>query len=138
MGVVHHGPLTPDMHVLRAADAPAREGLTWTERWKGPDEGLVAAWEAGRELAPRRPNLVAATRAGQLIELPWKGGLTRALKGDAPKFGTLLYVAMWRGLRGDALDIATDAEIVLTCTRFGTTVTFTAEATKYVEAEPTR
>lgn len=120
------------MRIHRAIDAPASgDTLTWAERWEGPDAGLVAAWEAGRALAPRRPDLAEAARAGQLVELPWKGGLTRALKPGAPKVGALLYVAMWQGLRGDALDLDTDAELDLTCTRFGTTVTFTSDSTRY-------
>lgn len=119
------------MHIRVPADAPPRTGLTWAERWHGPDDGLIAAWEAGRELVSRHPALVEAVLAGELVELPWKGGLTRALKPGAPKFGTLLYVAMWRGLRGEALDMTTGAELQLTCARFGTTVTFTSDPAKY-------
>lgn len=121
------------MHIRRAVDAPSREGLSWADRWEAADEGLIATWEAGRQLTARRPDLAAAAKAGQLVELPWKGGLTRALKPGAPKFGPLLYVAMWQGLRGEALDIEIDAELELTCTRFRTTVTFTAKVARFAD-----
>lgn len=118
------------MHIRRAADAPSREGLSWVERWEAADDGLIATWEAGRQLAARRPDLAVAAKAGELVELPWKGGLTRALEPGARKFGSLLYVAMWHGLRGEALDMDTETDLQLTCTRFGTSVTFTAAGTR--------
>ena len=33
----------------RSIDEPIREGLTWNELWKGPDEGLIWCWERGRQ-----------------------------------------------------------------------------------------
>jgi hypothetical protein len=34
----------------RSINEPIRVGLTWEERWEGPDRGLIASWERGREM----------------------------------------------------------------------------------------
>lgn len=36
---------------------PIREGLSWDERWKGPDNGLIACWEVGWHQGERDPEL---------------------------------------------------------------------------------
>lgn len=74
----------------------------------------------------------AADRAlrGELLPLPWKGGVhpdppddqsgkkkTKGKRKKQPvkKFGSLQYLAMWQGLRGENLDVPLDGEITLTC-----------------------
>lgn len=65
--------------------------------------------------------------------LPWKGGVEKAIK-KKQKFGTLYYLAMWQGLRGEDLNIDLDEETVMRCTATGMNVTFTRDMAKYAEA----
>lgn len=118
------------MHVYRRASEPIRTGLTTEERWLGSDHGVVAAWERGREIAGKSPEIADRVKAGQLPILPWKGGVERALKGKE-KFGTLRYLAMWRGLRGEDLDIHLDKEYSLICSVTGQRVVYTGDLSKY-------
>ena len=104
--------------------------LAWEELWAGPDDGLIACWERGRALAAQAPTMTDAAKAGQLVPLPWKGGVDAPLK-TGRKFGTLYYLAMWRGIRGEDLDLDTaSTETAITCTRFGVQVTFTFDTRK--------
>jgi hypothetical protein len=64
--------------------------------------------------------------------LPWKGGVEKALK-KKQKYGTLNYLAMWQGLRGEDLNIDTAEEISITCTATGMAVVFTANQELYAE-----
>lgn len=120
------------MRVQRSIDRPVRTGLTVEELWLGADRGVIAAWERGRAIAREsgRDELLAAVRAGQIPILPWKGGLERALKGKQ-KFGTMRYLAMWQGLRGDDLDVDLSRDIQVTCSATGVVVTFTNDLAKY-------
>jgi hypothetical protein len=120
------------VRVTRAVSSPVREGLTWSERWEGPDRGLVACWETGLKKSRQEPELAALARTGVLMVLPWKGGIERATKLGR-KFGSLRYLAMWQGLRGDALDVSLDKEVTLICTKTGMSVTYTPDRTKYAE-----
>lgn len=109
---------------------PSFNSKTWEERWKGPDRGLIAAWVRGRAKASEDKELAAAASRGELIVLPWKGGVAQASKVDR-KYGPYLYLAMWQGLRCDPLDIDTECEITLTCSKTGMTVTYTSDASKF-------
>lgn len=91
-------------------------------RMEGPDRGVINAWLAGLELRASSPQLVKAAKAGELPLLAYRGGVDRALKGD--KVGSLLYLAMWQGLRGENLDVDTSLEPVLTCAKHGVSVRF--------------
>ena len=119
--------------VFRSIEEPIREGLTWEERWRGPDRGLIVCWEVGRKMAVEDPELSQRAKNGQLPPGCWKGGVERALKSPR-KVGTLFYLAQWQGLRGDDLDIALDSEPQLTCTRTGVVVTYTGDYEKYKNA----
>ena len=79
------------------------------------------------------PSLAAQAADGQLVVLPWKGGVEKSIK-KKQKFGTLSYLAMWQGLRGEDLDIDPGKEIVLNCTATGMAVVFTGDAAKYAKA----
>ncbi len=57
----------------------------------------------------------------------------KALK-KKQKYGTLYYLAMWQGLRGTDLRIATAGETVVTCTATDMEVVFTNDSSKYGEA----
>jgi hypothetical protein len=116
--------------VHRHATELPREAGTWAERWEGLDGGLITCWEAGRVMATSQPQLVARARAGELLVLPWKGGVERTLK-NRRKFGSMYYLAMWQGLRGDDLDIDRATEAVRVCTRYSMEVTFTPDESKY-------
>lgn len=121
------------MNVYRSISEPVRENLTWEQRWKSADLGLIACWEAGRRKRVDAPHLADLARSGQLVVLPWKGGVEKAIK-KKQKFGTLYYLAMWQGLRGEDLSIDLSREFTLTCTATGLTVIYTGDPAKYSEA----
>lgn len=112
---------------------PKREGLTWDERWKGEDKGLITCWEVGREIREKEPDLAIRAEKGELPVLGWKGGVEkRTKKGE--KYGTLFYLAQWQGLKGDDLDIDPAQEPELTCSRTGMRVIYTGDLKKYGNA----
>lgn len=106
--------------------------MTWEARWQGPDAGIIASWERGREKRREDPALAARAVAGELIVLPWKGGVEKAIKGS--KYGPFHYLAMWQGLRGDPLEIDTSQNVTLVCSKTGVSVTYTADDSKYRNA----
>ena len=118
------------MKIHRLISEPIREDQNWEERWKGKDQGLIACWERGREKSREDPALAARAREGQLVVLGWKGGVEKAIK-KKQKFGTLYYLAMWQGLRGEDLNVDLTEEVVLTCTATGMAVAFTNDVAKY-------
>lgn len=117
--------------ITRLTSDLRREGLTWEERWEGVDRGLIASWERGQDMQRESPELAVRALAGELVVLPWKGGVEKAVKH---KYGSLLYLAMWQGLRGDNLDVDMDRETKVTCTKTKSVVTFTAAQDKVAEA----
>ena len=121
------------MKISRLISEPIRENISMDQRWKGDDGGFIACWERGREKSKEAPELAEMARKGQLIPLPWKGGVEKAIKTKA-KIGTLQYLAMWQGLRGDDLHIDTEDEPTLRCTEHGVTVVFTNDYSKYSNA----
>lgn len=116
------------MLVTRSISSPAREGLTWYQMWKGDDQGLISAWERGRVKSQEDPALSAKATQGELVVLAWKGGVEKAIKGK--KHGSLLYLAMWQGLRGDDLNVDTEKEIDVKCSRTDVVVTYTFDFNK--------
>ena len=122
------------MLVTQAADAPSTLASSWEDRWHGPDCGLIAAWQAGRDLALLRADLVAACVANELPELPWKGN-GRLLKRRVPRYGPFHYVAMWQGLRGDDLHIDTSIDLRRVCARTGQAVIYTSRSAAWAGAE---
>lgn len=112
--------------VAHPVDASLPAQLTWDERWEGPDRGLLCSWARGIEKARETPLLREQALRGELPSLAWKGGRNQAIKAGK-RVGSLHYLAMWQGLRGDALNIDTEATVSLTCTRFQAMVTFTAD-----------
>lgn len=121
------------MKIYRSIAEPIRENATWDERWRSEDGGLVACWEQGRKRRIADPALAEQAVAGQLVVLPWKGGVEKATKKPL-KYGTLFYLAMWQGLRGEDLAIDSSRESVLHCTATRATVVFTNDLKKYAEA----
>jgi hypothetical protein len=117
------------MKITRSSGEPDRELMDWAARWEGVDRGIIASWERGREKRKEDLSLSNRAQAGELPVLPWKGGVDKAIKGG--KYGTFLYLAMWQGLRGDALEVNMAEDVVLVCTRTGVQVTYTADQSKY-------
>ena len=103
------------MNIHRSMTEPIRAIANWEERWNAEDDGLIVCWERGREKRLEDPSLAAQADDGQLVVLPWKGGVEKAIK-KKQKFGTLFYLAMWQGLRGEDLNIDPSEEILLKCT----------------------
>lgn len=118
----------PPMRLTRKVRDPIRAAVTWDERWLGPDSGLIYCWERGREIGTSRPDLSSRAGAGELIVLPWKGGVDPdRLPKTGSKFGTYRYLAMWQGLRAEDLEIDTDTETTVVCSRTRVVVTFTMD-----------
>lgn len=86
----------------RSIKTPIRTGLSWDERWLGPDDGLVWCWERGRQKREEDPTLATKAEQGELVSLAWKRG-------------TLEYLATWQGLRCEDLDIAVDDVVEMVC-----------------------
>jgi len=112
--------------LFRSVDQPIREGLSWSERWEGPDKGLIWCWERGRQRRLENPDLAELADKGELVLLGWKGGVEEKLK-TKKKPGTLKYLATWQGLRGEALDIDLEGERVIECTKTRQKVVFSAK-----------
>lgn len=119
---------------LRAltTEAPDLSRLSFDERWKGPDGGLVFTWTTGLELASRNHELSRSALRGELPVLPWKGGVDKPIKGT--KIGALHYLAMWQGLRNEDLDIDTEASPRMRCSRTGVQVVFTGDVQRLLSA----
>ena len=112
----------------RSVHQPIREGLSWDERWMGPDKGLIWCWERGRQKRVEEPELAAQADKGELVVLAWKGGVDKKLKMER-KPGTLQYLATWQGLRGEDLELALEDESIV-CTKTGQTVVFSSTLPK--------
>lgn len=120
------------MQLKRSIKMPVRTGLTWEQLWKGDDHGLIACWESGREFLAMEPFVADRAIAGELVSLPWKGGTESVEENEdgkekqngkntnknKSKYGTLRYLAMWQGIRGEDLDIIfTENTVTHTCQR---------------------
>ncbi len=117
------------MRITRPISTDIRRGLTFEHRWEGEDLGLITSWERGRDMACGNHQLAAAAIAGELVMLPFKGGVDKTLKAGR-KYGSLHYLAMWQGLRGENLDIDTATEPFKVCKKYGVMVVFTLDASK--------
>ena len=123
------------MKIHRSITEPNRQSSQWDEKWNGVDQGLIACWERGRTKSLEDPSLASQARDGQLVMLPWRGGVEKVIK-KKQKYGSLSYLAMWQGLRGDDLNIEVEKEPALICTVTKMTVVFTNDRSKFAEAEP--
>ena len=120
--------------IFRSVNEPIRENLTWNEKWKQEDDGLFKCWELGRILGVEDPETAKNAINGQLIPLVWHGGTEKMLKQKI-KNGTLNYLAMWQGLRGENLQIDLDQEVILVCSKTMQSVRYSVESTKADEGE---
>lgn len=111
------------MLIQVSAAKPPQQGESWEERQEGEDRGLISAWLAGRAMRERDPAAAQAALRGELPVLPFKGGVEKPIKGS--KTGSLHYIAMWQGLRGDDLHVTIGSRPVMRCIRTGVQVYFT-------------
>ena len=117
--------------IFRSYKEPIRENITWNERWKGSDKGLIMCWEVGRNLQQKRPELAELALNNELPVLGWKGGVNKKLTKE--KYGSLNYLAQWQALRGEDLNIDISKEYVLVCSKTQMQVTFTNDTQKILE-----
>lgn len=122
------------MRIHHSIAKPPTPSEDWHERWEGADQGLICSWLRGVEKSREAPDLAARAMAGELPVLAWKGGIEKAIKTKG-KVGALNYLATWQGLRGEDLDIDTNAEVLMTCTRTKVTVLFTHQLHKLLQAD---
>lgn len=118
------------MKIFRSVTEPLRIGLSWDALWSDTSRAAIASWERGREKSLESPEIATDARNGQLVLLPWKGGVEKTIK-KAEKYGVFNYLAMWQGLRGDDLDIDPDQECSITCSVTKMTVVFTSDYDKF-------
>jgi len=109
------------MLLIRSIKEPIRKALTWDERWKGADQGLIWCWERGRQIRVEDPDFAARAMDGELVPLAWKGGVEKKIKKE--KEGTPQYLATWQGLRGEDLEIPVEGKRIQ-CTKTGQVVFF--------------
>lgn len=120
--------------IQRSIAEPERQGLQRSEVWEAPDRGLIIAWETGRKLAIKKPDLAEKSLNGELPPLNWKGGVAKKLV-KREKFGSLRYLAQWQGLRGEDLSIDLDIEVTRVCTRTEMVVIFTSDIRKLANSQ---
>ena len=118
--------------MYRSIADPIRPDPSFVDRWETIDCGLLTSWERGREKSVDEPKLAEQALAGQLMVLPWKGGVEKAIQKKI-KYGVFNYLAMWQGLRGEDLNIDVDKETSLTCTATDMVVVFTSDLAKCAE-----
>lgn len=120
-------------HIYRSKEEPNRINLTWYDKWRGPDKGLITCWEVGRNLRKENPELAEKALNGELPILGWKGGVDKKTK-KKEKFGTHNYLAEWQGLRNEDLDIHLTLVYELICKRTGVKVYFISDVNRYLNA----
>tara|TARA_Y100000814_G_scaffold283168_1_gene248879 strand:- start:146 stop:565 length:420 start_codon:yes stop_codon:yes gene_type:complete len=114
---------------------PIRENLSWEEKWRGPDNGLIICWENGRRFRQavregrygENNGLLSEWESIQRGELPWlawKGGVFNLNKPYVPPknkpndiIGSWRYLAELQGWKEENLSIDTEAFVRLTCTK---------------------
>jgi hypothetical protein len=110
-------------HIFRSIKEPIRKNPSFEERLRGPDKGLILAWEVGREKAIESPELAQKAQKGELPKLGYKGGVDKRSKQEIV-YGTLQYLAQWQGLKGHDLNIDLEIGTILICNRTGQKVAF--------------
>lgn len=120
------------MKIHRSIAEPVRVNPNWNERQANVIQGLITSWERGREKSIEEPALASRALNGELVVLPWRGGVEKEIQKKL-KYGAFNYLAMWQGLRGEDLSIDVEDEQALTCTATKMTVVFTTDLTKFTE-----
>ena len=118
------------MNINRSIVEPVRLNPNWEERQGDFTQGLITSWERGREKSIEEPALASRALNGELVVLPWRGGVEKEIQKKL-KFGAFNYLAMWQGLRSEDLNIDVEDEPELTCTATKMTVVFTTDLAKF-------
>ena len=116
------------MKIYRSIAEPIIDMPRYKERIDGYDKGLINAWQVGRSLAMRDLDVAAKVKNGELPVLHVKGGVEKRVK--VVKIGSLWYLAMWQGMRGEDLDIDMETEVEMICSRTGVKVLYTFDIVK--------
>lgn len=66
--------------MYRSIADPIRPDPSFVDRWETINCGLLTSWERGREKSVDEPKLAEQALAGQLMVLPWKGGVEKAIQ----------------------------------------------------------
>ena len=125
------GSLAAIGRVYRPVTEPVRTDISWDERWRGPDRGLIFTWELGRRWREQKPEFAAQAERGELPALGWKGGVEKPLSKGTKKYGVHWYIAMWQGLRAEDLDVDPSVETRMVCARTGVPIIYTSDIKKY-------
>lgn len=101
--------------------------------WRGEDSGLIQAWEIGRRQAKKRLSVTDRARLGELPASDlFQGGYDKRL-AEAIQYGSLHYYCMWLGWRGQNLEIDTDHEYPMVCSKTRMGVVYTLSSDKYLQ-----
>mgnify|MGYP003649146472 CR=1 FL=1 len=104
--------------VYRSIQTPIRQNASYDERWNYLDQGLITAWEVGRELREKEikntvadldsdeveEGLLTIILNGELPALGFKGGIEKKTKQKL-RYGTLHYLAQLQGIKNENLEI---------------------------------
>ncbi len=117
------------MHISRSIQEDIRENLSYDERENQEDNGLMSAWEVGRNQAQKDEELVLRVINGALPVSVFKGGFKKKLDTITFKYATFKYLAQLQGLKGVDLDIDTDRDdgLELVCSETGMKSIFSAD-----------
>ncbi|MCR1816136.1 hypothetical protein [Aliarcobacter butzleri] len=122
-----------DLKIIRSIETPIREFPSFEERWRGEDNGLITAWEVGREKAISNPQLKQFVLNGELPVLGYVGGYEKKLTNIKFKYASFYYLAQLQGLRGDNLDIDSnrDEGKFLICSKTNMKTIFTSNSENF-------
>ena len=77
--------------IYRSCQEPIRENLSFDERLRGHDKGLILAWEVGRERSKKDTKLAEQAKNGELPKLGWKGGVEDKTKKGSSDFSVVEF-----------------------------------------------
>ncbi len=117
------------MHISRSIQENIRENLSYDERENQEDNGLISAWEVGRNQAKKDEEFASKVINGALPVSVFKGGFKKKLDTIYFKYATFKYLAQLQGLKGIDLDIDTDRDdgLELVCSETGMKSIFSAD-----------
>ena len=106
--------------------------------WRGEDKGLLQAWEIGRRQSSDQSDVAKRAKQGELpASTIFQGGQDERLTTPV-QFGSLHYYCMWLGWRGQDLEVDTDQEYPLVCSRTQMGVVYTIDSKKFLTSGMTK
>lgn len=106
--------------------------------WRGDDKGLIQAWEIGRRQSLDELGVAIRAKQGELpTSTIFQGGHDERLTTPV-QFGSLHYYCMWVGWRCQDLEVDTDQEYPLVCSRTRMGVVFTIDSKKFLTSGMTK